>query len=226
MKILAVDSALTACSATIVGDDNVVAERCELRERGHAEVLMPMIEGVLTDAGLGYSDLNLVAVTVGPGSFTGIRVGVAAVRGIALASGLRALGVTTLEAMAMRAVLDGADDYVVSIIDARRDEAYVQTFEPYGDAVRSTPQPPALEPIASIAEKLDGLSGTLVGSGAAKLLTAFSVRERWRSLDIVVPDGRSVARCALMQQPGSSSVPSPLYIRKPDTNRAPKRKAV
>ena len=226
MKILAVDSALTACSVTIVEEGDVLAERSELRERGHAEVLMPMVEAVRQDAGLAYPDLDLVAVTVGPGSFTGIRVGVAAARGIALASGLRAIGVTTLAAMAAGAASrDGG--LIVSIIDARRDEAYFQTFNVEGGVTRPGPQPPALESIADIAERLRGLSGTLVGNGAAKLLDELSDRDRWQPLDISVPGGRSIARCALtlLNQSGPTPLPTPLYIRKPDTNRPPKGNA-
>lgn len=229
MKILAVDSSLTACSATIVEDDDALAGCSELRERGHAEVLMPMIESVRQSAGLAYDDLDLVAVTVGPGSFTGIRVGVAVARGIALASGLRAIGVTTLAALAASAASCHKDcGLIVSVIDARRNEAYVQLFDVEGGKVEPRSQPAAIKPIAVIAKELEDSSGTLVGNGSAKLLGELLHPDRWRPLEILVPDGRSIARSAMMlaTQSGSLPLPVPLYIRQPDTNYPAKRKFI
>ena len=86
MKILAFDTALNACSVAIADDGQVLAHTHEKRRRGHAETLLPMIEDEMKKAGITYEDLDLLAVTVGPGTFTGLRIGLAAARGISIAS--------------------------------------------------------------------------------------------------------------------------------------------
>ena len=187
---------------------------------------MPMIEGVRLDAAMKYEDLDLIAVTVGPGSFTGIRVGVAAARGIAVATGNRAVGVTTLAAIAQRAVThEGVVGPLVSIIDARRDEAYIQMFNVEDGVIVPSWQSPTLDSIAHIADRLHSERGAVVGSGAAKLIDALVYPARWRRFDITVPDGASIAHLAAVQARGpdrAAAGPTPLYIRKPDTNRRPK----
>ena len=92
MRILAFDTALEACSVAICETDRVIAHRHEILSKGHAERLVPMIELALADAEMQFQDLDLIAVTVGPGTFTGIRIGLSAARGIALTTGLRIAG--------------------------------------------------------------------------------------------------------------------------------------
>lgn len=100
--------------------------------RGHAEALMPLIATVMSDAGMEFSDLDRVAVTVGPGSFTGLRVGVAAARALALAAGKPAVGLTTLEAFAAPFFEADGGGLLMSVIDARHDRVYMQLFDPGG----------------------------------------------------------------------------------------------
>ncbi|MCH7931874.1 MAG: tRNA (adenosine(37)-N6)-threonylcarbamoyltransferase complex dimerization subunit type 1 TsaB, partial [Proteobacteria bacterium] len=94
MNVLALDTATAACSVALWSDGTVLAQRFATMARGHAEALMPMVEAVMAEAGLAFADLDLVATTVGPGTFTGLRVGLAAARGLALAGGLPIVGVT------------------------------------------------------------------------------------------------------------------------------------
>ena len=100
MTLLAVDCATNACSAALWLDDGAGPHRYRAMRRGHAETLMPMVRAVMDEAGLAFSDLDAIAVTTGPGAFTGIRIGLAAARGFALAANLPLIGVTTLEAVA------------------------------------------------------------------------------------------------------------------------------
>jgi tRNA threonylcarbamoyladenosine biosynthesis protein TsaB len=96
MRILAIDTALEACAAGVIAmPDRVLAQESLAMARGHAEALMPLLARVMDQAGIRFDDLDRIAVTVGPGSFTGLRVGIAAARGIALASGKPAVGVST-----------------------------------------------------------------------------------------------------------------------------------
>ncbi|HEX7968463.1 MAG TPA: tRNA (adenosine(37)-N6)-threonylcarbamoyltransferase complex dimerization subunit type 1 TsaB, partial [Stellaceae bacterium] len=94
MSVLAFDSAGNGCSAAVLRDGQIAAHRFALMERGQAEALMPMIAAVLEEAAMPVEALDLIAVTVGPGAFTGLRIGLAAAQGLALASGVPALGIT------------------------------------------------------------------------------------------------------------------------------------
>jgi tRNA threonylcarbamoyladenosine biosynthesis protein TsaB len=136
MKVLAFDSSGAACSAAIRdGEGRLLAHRFEPLARGHAERLMPMLREVMQEAGLAFSGLDLIAVTTGPGSFTGIRVGLAAARGLALASGLPLLGVTAFEAVASAVSPDECrGGALIVAIDSRRDDLFIQSFAADGTA--------------------------------------------------------------------------------------------
>ena len=133
MKVLAIDTASSACSAAVATEGVVIAGRSEAMTRGQAEVLMPMVQEVMAAAKSAYSDLDLVAVTIGPGSFTGLRTGLAAARGIALAQGIPAVGVTTLEAVAAAAARNATASEaalpIVVALETRRADLYIQRFD-------------------------------------------------------------------------------------------------
>ena len=136
MRVLAIDTALEACSVAVF--DTEGSSRARSRSlpmvRGHAEALLPLVAAVMSDARTEFDELDRIAVTVGPGSFTGLRVGVAAARGIGLAAGKPVVGLTTLAAMAVPFI--DADDAkaLLVVIDARHDHVYMQLF---GDAPRT-----------------------------------------------------------------------------------------
>src|SRR6202161_1174559 len=104
MRILSGDTALGACSVAVLEDDLVRAHRFEVMARGHAEALAPMVESAMRGAGLGFADLDRLAVTTGPGTFTGQRVGLAFMRGLRVALKKPLIGLTTLEAIAAQAM--------------------------------------------------------------------------------------------------------------------------
>ncbi len=227
MKILAFDTSLATCTVIAVASDRVLAERSEQRERGHAEALMPMIEEVRGEAGLEYGEFDLVAATVGPGSFTGIRVAVAAARGIALATGVRTIGVTTTAALAQRASSEAREPApILAILDARRGEAYAQLFNLEGERLVTRWPLPILDRLENIAGALDGEAGLVVGSGADGLKKLLPASRRWRDVGFREPSGLAIARVAreTLRQDQSAPLPIPLYMRPPDTNRAPKRR--
>lgn len=136
MRVLAIDTSLGACAAAVFDSefDTLVASEVVPMERGHAEALMPQIVRVMDRARLDFSALDRIAVTVGPGSFTGLRVGVAAARGIALAASKVAVGVSTLSAFAAPCIADDLADITLAAIDARHGMVWAQVF---GDAGRT-----------------------------------------------------------------------------------------
>lgn len=218
------DTALGACSVAVRVAGGTAAFELEIRPRGHTAALVPMVLRVLAGAGLNFSDLDRIAVTVGPGSFTGLRVGLSAARGFALATGVPLVGLTTLETLAAGACsrpdCDAGGDYITVAIDARRDQIYCQTF-------RRTGREPGFEPVGDPAAVTLGAvpasllpgPGIVVGGGAGLLIDALG---RGRT-DIACPDvpadpdAREVARlgaCRAADQAGGR--PSPLYLRPPD----------
>src|SRR6267378_7679135 len=129
MRVLAIDTALEACSAAVFDTSSgIAATETRGMARGHAEAVMPLIARVMAKAGFEFADLDRIAVTTGPGSFTGLRVGISAARGIALAAAKPAIGLTTLAGFAAPHI--AADDVmaVVAAIDARHDHVYLQVF--------------------------------------------------------------------------------------------------
>ena len=121
--VLAFDTSAAHCAAALLLPDGRVLTRLEPMEKGQAERLMPLLEELLREAGLGWSDLTRLAVGTGPGNFTGVRISVAAARGLALGLGIPAIGITRLEALAF-----GLPRPITVVEDARRGEVYVQGF--------------------------------------------------------------------------------------------------
>src|SRR5579859_2260446 len=139
--MLAVDTALGACSVALLQDKDVLAHIFEPMDRGHAERLAPMVDEAMKAAQADFSSLDRLAVTVGPGTFTGQRVGLAFMRGLRLALKRPLIGVTTLEAMAAAAMAETGERRASAIHDARREEAYLLLKD--GDTVV---QPPVVLP--------------------------------------------------------------------------------
>ena len=215
MRILAIDTALGACSAAVV-DTAVSANsvhESEPMERGHAEALMPMVARVMQRAGFGFAALDRVAVTTGPGSFTGLRVGIAAARGIALAAGKPAVGLTTLAAYA--APLFAVNDVVpvAAAIDARHDQIYLQVFGPGGRSIVS----PRIAPLREALRMAAGGAPRLVGTAAAMLAAAWPAGQQPPSLvdPRRAPDIEWVARLGAAAV-DTRAPPKPFYLRAPD----------
>jgi tRNA threonylcarbamoyladenosine biosynthesis protein TsaB len=215
MRILAIDTALEACSAAVFdterGDDSV--HESLPMARGHAEALIPMIARVLDHARLTFSEIDRIAVTTGPGSFTGLRVGIAAARGIALTTGKPAVGISTLSAYA--APLIAADDAlpVVAVIDARHDHVYMQAFGPGGRTLVSARLVPMREALRFAATG----APRLIGTGATLLAAAWPPAERPPS----AVDPRSAPEIDWVARLGGAAAdtgtpPKPLYLRAPD----------
>src|SRR3954467_2413115 len=137
MLILAIDTALDACAAAVLDTSagGVIAFESQAMKRGHAEALMPLIARVMKASGVAFAALDRIAATTGPGSFTGLRVGLSAARGIALAAGKPVVGLTTLTAYAAPIVADNEAHPIISAIDARHDHVYLQAVTGHGESL-------------------------------------------------------------------------------------------
>jgi tRNA threonylcarbamoyladenosine biosynthesis protein TsaB len=162
LRLLAFDTAGDGCSAGVFQDGRPLAVRSSDGGIGHAERLPRSIEAVLAEAGVDLDALDGLAVTVGPGSFSGIRTGLAAARGLALVTGLATVAVTTLEALAAPLFAGDAELPIAAVMDARRGQVFLQRFAQAG---ASLGPPEAFTPEAAAAT----LAGAwqLVGNGAA-----------------------------------------------------------
>ncbi|MBV8652512.1 MAG: tRNA (adenosine(37)-N6)-threonylcarbamoyltransferase complex dimerization subunit type 1 TsaB [Alphaproteobacteria bacterium] len=218
MIVLGLDTSAGACSAAVLGDDGRVrARQRRILARGHAEVLMPMLQEVLAEAALDFTALDLLAVTTGPGTFTGIRIGLAAARGLALASGLPLLGVTSLDAVAAAVPAEArAGRFLLVAIDSRRDDLFVQAYgtddEPLGPA-----QAVAATHLTTVAPPGDILVAGDAAERAAAILLA-SGRAAALAGDCGPPDAAEVAQLARRRWRPDRPVPLPLptYLRAPD----------
>lgn len=223
MIVLALDTACASCSVAVVQHDGgpgpgaILAARGKEMARGQAEALMPMVSDAMAAAGLDFAALDLVAATVGPGSFTGLRTGLATARALGLARDVPVAGVTTLEAVAAsahtRRIEDTAALPVLAALETRRVDLYVQLFAPDGK--------PATDPLAAVAEdalRLAPGGGALVaGDGAPRLLGAASLSQRARLVEapeIRVPDAATVAVIAA-RRIAAPLAAAPLYIHPP-----------
>ncbi|WP_349957310.1 tRNA (adenosine(37)-N6)-threonylcarbamoyltransferase complex dimerization subunit type 1 TsaB [Rhizobium sp. ZPR3] len=206
MIVLALDTAGVDCAAAVYdsGSDSVMGEVTETIGRGHAEHLMHVVDEALAKADVALSAIERVVVTVGPGSFTGIRIGVAAARGFALSLNVPAVGVTTLEVMAATARQQNPGKSVLAAIDAKREEIYLQAFDADGNPLDEA-RAVTIDETRTIASAFDGI---VTGTAVARLSDA-PPAERPDAFPIAI-----VARLGAGKPAGEK--PKPLYLRGPD----------
>lgn len=217
MNILSLDSATEACSAAVLCDGVLVAHRFETMRRGHAETLMLLVQDVMRQAGLTFDKLDLIATTVGPGGFTGLRIGLASARGLALAAGIPIVGVTTLEAVAK--ANPSTESPLLIALDSKRSDLYMQLFDANGDPLS---EPSAMLPV-DIGPTLPAGTIAVGGNAAEKVLEAFADR----APPLLRHEGPSLPDAAIVAQIGaerhaqmpSNERPRPLYLRPPDAQK-------
>lgn len=218
MNILGIDTCFESCSVAVGSGFETahprIWERTEPMATGQAERLMPMIQDAMAEAGLAFAELDRIAVSVGPGTFTGMRIGVAAARALSLALGIPIAGFTSLEVMAMNPAFRGQDccsEGVAIAIDARRGQVYFQPFTPDWPPQCAEPR------IVSIAEAAAAGIRVFAGSGGA--LVAEAARQAGREARAVLPTLAPNMAHALPLAATRSPVagpPRPLYLRPPD----------
>ena len=219
MKILAFDTCFDGCSVCVaeLRGAAVVAlsSRMERFETGHAERLIPMIGEAMDEAQVAFGDLDRIATTVGPGTFTGTRIGIAAARSIALATNAPTVGVSSLAVMAEVARRTTDAETLAVVTDARRGEVYAQLFS--GRVDRNADSEPVLLPIDSAAQIGGRGAITFVGSGAVAVAEGAvrHGRDARAALPDLLPDAVALASIAAGLEASDQPL-APFYLRPPD----------
>lgn len=222
--VLALDTAAGACSAALFIDGVVYRREWSAMARGHAEILMPMVESVMADHD--YADLDAIAVTIGPGAYTGLRIGLAAARGLALAAQLPVIGVSSFKAVARGAREAGAPRApLLVVLETKRADLYVQTLDA---AMEPSSAPACLTPEA-VAAAFPALwtapePVVLAGDAVPRLLAVLPASHR---VTIAAGDGLADAAVVAAEaaenlsanpQLGKAPLPRPMYLRPPDVS--------
>lgn len=217
MLLLAFDTAGPQCAVAVArgarNDFEILAQAGERLGLGHAERLLPMIEDVLEQAGVTFCEVERVAVTTGPGSFTGVRVGVAAARGLALALGIPAVGIGSLQALASETTRSCCQGTAVAVLEAKRDEVYAFVQDSASGAVLLGPTAIKVEHLAA---GLAGVARPLILTGTGSRLLQPALNEA--ACEVIgtgeAPDIASVIDLGFRARPEDRAVP--LYLRGPD----------
>ena len=224
--VLAIDTSAEACAVAVARDGSVLARAGRGMTHGHAEALMPIVAEAMAAGGCALADVGLVAVTVGPGSFTGVRTGIAAARGIALGAGVRAVGVSSLAAVASGALAEAGGD-VLCVLETRRRDFYVQAFRAAAGDPRPVPlTPPEITDAAGVAALSAAhpgaaLAGNALGRLAAELGALPDGLRTAAGTGLPEPArvamlGVALAAALDAEEKGLEDTLSPLYLRPPE----------
>ena len=216
MLILALESSAKAASVALMEDESLIAQYSQCSGLTHSRTLLPMVEDMLKNTEKKIADVDLIAVAHGPGSFTGIRIGVSTVKGLAWASDKKCVGVSTLEAMAWHGVSAGG--LICPVMDARRSQVYNALFETDGDGrpVRLTED--RAVSLAELAGELKDYecAPLLVGDGAKltyDYLTNEGIACRMAPANLLYQSAWGVGMAALGREAGSADDLLPVYLR-------------
>jgi tRNA threonylcarbamoyladenosine biosynthesis protein TsaB len=220
--ILALETSADICAAALVEDAEVLGVRQVAMSRGHAEALVPMVQELAETTGIALTALDLIGVTRGPGSFTGVRTGIAAARGFSIASGAPAIGVSSLQAVARSVVCsvvrDGSEPApVLCVLETRRADYFVQLFDHAGGAVGTPGVMNAEDLLRLVVAKRPILAGNAVSrlalsyDGDPDLLRVYPGEGNPDPVDVA-----AIARTIFDQQGVAQDTLSPLYLRAPE----------
>ena len=211
MLILALDTSMAACSACVydAGKSLVIGTKQQFMDRGQAEALAPMVQDTMKIAGVGFADLNRIAVTTGPGTFTGVRIGLAMARGLGLSLSIPIIGINSLAAIAANETSSTLP--IVVAVDARAGEIYIASFDQGGREVTA----PAIVPLGEVQSFMPTHSAARLGTGAELLLEKLGNHTHRRSDAGDLPIAKTFVRLAATM-PATLLPPEPLYLRAPD----------
>ena len=226
MKILAFDTVAAAASVAVFLDGEKIFSLRENMDRGHSEALVPMIKKVISSISFEFKDLNLIAVTVGPGSFTGVRIGLSTARTLSMATKIPVIGVTSFDAVAAALKKkDWKEKPVLIALETKRDDFYVQIYENSGTRL-GEPSVVESSELLSFVDNQIGLPKTLLvaGDGAMRAASAINKRNTLTTIKLgsflIGPDAIQVAQIAHQNAlSGKNVLPAePFYLRAPHVN--------
>lgn len=232
MTILAIDCSAVAASCAVLKDDLLIAEAFTNVKLTHSETLMPMVENMLSSARLSLSDIDAFAISNGPGSFTGIRIGISAVKGMAMPKNAACIAVSTLESMAYN--LLGNDCYVCALMDARCNQFYNALFRIKGNEINRLCEDQALlfDEITDLINNLNSKAPVIcVGDGAAlfcKKAEGMKLNIKEAPETLIYQRASSVAMLASKKSEEGEMISSqellPFYLRLPQAERELKKR--
>lgn len=215
MTVLAIDTSESACSVALINDDQIIDSKSEIIGRGHAERLLPLIEECLAKAGLAYTDLTRIAVTTGPGTFTGLRIGLSVARGLALQGDLPCVGLTGLQVLAQSAREKLPDATLYAIIAGRGGQAFVQKFH-------DNELPGTAETVANL--DLDDIVSMVQAEPGVVTSTSGEITDQFAQLgfETIAMEAIDVATLGLMARSLDPALypPEPTYFRAADAVKA------
>ena len=219
MNILAIDTSAVTASAAVMRDGVIAGQVSFTNGLTHSQTIMPMVDYVLKGAGLSATDIDLFAVSNGPGSFTGLRIGVGTAKGLAYACNKACVGVSTLLALAHN--IASTDRLIVPIMDARRSQVYTAAYRYSGEKIVEVTVPTAM----GIEELCSGLTGEVifVGDGVAtyrdRIAGLMGERAFFAPAQLCLQSAASVCAAAINAEPVSPQELSVIYLRKPQAER-------
>lgn len=191
MKVLGIETATAVCAAAVVHNGRVVAEASFNEKNVHAERLVPLVDSVLREARMMLSDIDGIAVSIGPGSFTGLRIGLSVAKGLAYGSSKPIVGVPTLQALAHRSVDAGSSAFILAALDARRDEVYCQLWSIHEGTLAAEWEARDMT-VSALLRELGDREVMLTGDGSTKILSVTNGFEHGSRFKFV---GEDLARC-------------------------------
>ncbi len=213
MLVMGLDTSLQRCSVAILRDGEAVADKSAEMARGHAEHIAPMAAASLREAGSKVADLDRIGVVVGPGGFTGVRIGLSFARGLAIGVKACAVGVTSLAALAANVAEDARQGLIAPVIDARRGQVYAGLYDQRGDVIIAPFVSEPQRALKILADRAVRMPVTLIGSGSGLLGEIPGDWTPSNAGDQI--DAKNVARLAALA-PVPEGPPAPLYLRTPD----------
>lgn len=216
--ILGIDSSAITAGCALCDGDRIIAEEFLNTKHTHSQTLLPMVESMMSRAGVTLADVDAIAITAGPGSFTGLRIGIAAVKGMAMGAGKPCIPVSTLEAIAYN--LRGTECTVCCAMDARCGQVYNALFESKNGVITRVCEDRAIK-AADLITELDGMSGRIIlaGDGAELLYKAADGRFELADYPLRYQRGTGVCYAAAGKQPIDAAAVMPSYLRLPQAER-------
>lgn len=218
MYILAIDTSNNICTVTLINDTDILCELVENTPSKQSEMLMSMIEKIMDTSNISYENISLFATSIGPGSFTGVRIGISAVKGIELVTQKQIVGISNLEAIAWKSYKRTGETKIISCINAMRNQVFVQKFKIESNIPKAINKPELIF-IDDIESYLDEGNKRYIATNCNELIIQ-KIRNNTKISQNIITNSQDIALLAhYMYKQNITTKVSPLYIRPPDAKK-------